>query len=102
MPRAAPEVGRAARAGTCGAVMGEPETPGGPEGKNGPRLWRTLGELSALGIGMVAAVAIGLIIGYWLDRLLGTSPWLTMVFTIFGIVAAFLNLFRELKRLGQL
>jgi len=50
---------------------------------------------------MVAAVAIGLALGYWLDRWLGTTPWLTMVFAVFGIVAAFLNLFRDLKKYGQ-
>jgi ATP synthase protein I len=81
--------------------MGEGETPGAPGGESGPPLWRTLGELSALGIGMAAAVALGLILGYALDYLLGTTPWLTMVFTLLGVVAAFLNLFRELKRLGQ-
>ncbi len=73
--------------------------PGG--GKNGPSALRTLAQLSTLGIAMVAAVAIGLGIGYGLDRLLGTEPWLTMLFALFGIVAAFLNLFRDLKKFGQ-
>jgi ATP synthase protein I len=71
-------------------------------GTPGPSAWRTLAQLSTLGIGMVAAVAIGLGIGYGLDRLLGTEPWLTMLFALFGIVAAFLNLFRDLKKFGQL
>ena len=57
---------------------------------------RQLARLSTIGITLVAATAIGLAIGYWLDRWLGTRPWLTMVFTLFGIVAGFLNLFRDL------
>lgn len=81
--------------------MAEAEPPLQSGGNNGPSLWRTLGQLSTLGIAMVAAVAIGLAAGYWLDRWLGTSPWLTMVFTLLGIVAAFLNLFRDLKKFGQ-
>lgn len=82
--------------------MAEAEPPGRPGGEpGGPRLWRTLGQLSTLGIAMVAAVAIGLGMGYWLDRWLGTSPWLTMLFALFGVVAGFLNLFRDLRRWGQ-
>jgi len=61
-----------------------------------PSVLRQLARLSTIGITLVAATAIGLAIGYWLDRWIGTSPWLTMVFTLFGIVAGFLNLFRDL------
>lgn len=67
-----------------------------------PRLIRTLGFLSSLGISMVAATFIGLAMGYYLDRWLGTSPWLTLIFLVFGIVSGFRNIFlltqRELKR----
>lgn len=80
--------------------MAEAEPPREP-GQDGPSLWRTLGQLSTLGIAMVAAVAIGLAIGYWLDRWLGTDPWLTMVFALFGIAAGFLNFLRDVGRLGR-
>jgi ATP synthase protein I len=66
------------------------------------QLYKSLGFLSSLGISMVAATIIGLAFGYYLDRWLGTSPWLTMLFLGFGIAAGFRNLFvlsnRELKR----
>jgi ATP synthase protein I len=61
-----------------------------------PSVLRQLARLSTVGVALVAATAIGLAIGYGLDRWLGTSPWLTMVFTLLGIVAGFLNLFRDL------
>ena len=61
-----------------------------------PSVLRQLARLSTVGVALVAATAVGLAIGYGLDRWLGTSPWLTMVFTVFGIVAGFLNLFRDL------
>jgi ATP synthase protein I len=32
--------------------------------------------------------------GYYLDRWLGTSPWLMLVGLLLGIAAGFLNLFR--------
>ena len=86
-----------------GGGMAEAEPPQEPGGEpRGPKLLRTLGQLSTLGIAMVAAVAIGLAIGYWLDRWFGTSPWLTMIFALLGIVAGFVNLFRDLKKFGQM
>jgi ATP synthase protein I len=60
-----------------------------------PSVLRQLARLSTIGIALVASTAIGLLIGYGLDRLLGTTPWLTMVFLLFGIVAGFINLFRD-------
>ncbi|MDZ4185947.1 MAG: AtpZ/AtpI family protein [Desulfuromonadales bacterium] len=66
------------------------------------QLIKSMGFLSGLGISMVAATLIGLAIGYYLDRWLGTTPWMTLVFLCFGIVAGFRNVYiltdRELKR----
>jgi ATP synthase protein I len=66
-----------------------------------PSVLRQLARLSTIGISLVAAIAIGLLIGYWLDRLLGTTPWLTMLFTLLGIAAGFLNLFRDVGLIGH-
>jgi ATP synthase protein I len=68
---------------------------------NDPSLLRQLGRLSTIGVSLVAATAIGLAIGYGLDRWLGTSPWLTLIFTLFGIAAGFLNLFRDVGMMGR-
>lgn len=69
------------------------------------QLFRTLSFLSSVGISMVAATFIGLAIGYYLDRWLGTSPWLTLIFLLVGIVSGFRNIFiltaRELRRQQQ-
>jgi ATP synthase protein I len=66
-----------------------------------PSLLRQLARLSTIGVTLVAATAIGLAIGYGLDRWLGTGPWLTLTFTLFGIVAGFINLFRDLGLIGR-
>jgi len=54
---------------------------------------------------MVASCFIGLAMGYYLDKWLGTSPWMTLIFLGFGIVSAFRNVYiltaRELKRQQQ-
>jgi len=62
------------------------------------KLIRMLGVLSTVGLTMVFATVIGLFIGLKLDAWLGTSPWLTAVFLILGIVAGFRNLFVYVKR----
>jgi ATP synthase protein I len=66
-----------------------------------PSLLKQLARLSTIGVSLVAATAIGLAIGYGLDRWFGTNPWLTLTFTLFGIAAGFLNLFRDLGLLGR-
>lgn len=47
---------------------------------------------------LVFATVIGLFVGRWLDRKLGSTPWLTVVFLLLGIVAGFRNLFRYAKK----
>lgn len=68
-------------------------------------LFKSLGLLSTIGISMVASTLIGLAVGYYLDRWLETSPWLTLLFLLFGIIAGFRNIFiltrRELRRQKQ-
>ena len=68
--------------------------------KNGPRRpdFRRLAELSSLGLVLPSSIAIGLFFGYFLDRRLGTSPWLLLVFLILGIASGLLSLFRALKK----
>ena len=63
--------------------------------------WKALAELSSIGMTLVLATVIGLAAGYYLDRWLGTSPWLVMIGLGLGIVAGFVNFFRSVKRAGQ-
>ena len=63
--------------------------------------WKALGELSSLGVAMVLATIIGLGGGYYLDRWLGTSPWLLLTGLGFGIVAAAVNFYRTIKTLNE-
>lgn len=62
-----------------------------------PSSWKALAELSTVGITLVLATVIGLAGGYYADRWLGTSPWLTMVGLVLGIAAGFVSLFRAVK-----
>ena len=62
------------------------------------QLLRSLGFLSSLGISMVAASFIGLFIGYSLDKWLGTSPWMTLIWLGIGIISGFRNIFILTRR----
>lgn len=59
---------------------------------------RSLGILSSIGISMVAASVIGLFIGYSLDKWLGTTPWMTLIWLGIGIAAGFRNIFILTRR----
>jgi ATP synthase protein I len=55
---------------------------------------RTLGALSTVGFSFVLAIVIGAAAGYFLDRWLGTSPWLFFLFFVLGLAAGILNVYR--------
>jgi ATP synthase protein I len=57
-----------------------------------------LGVLSTVGLTMVFATVIGLFVGHWLDVRFGTTPWLTALFLLLGIIAGFRNLFVHVKK----
>jgi len=60
--------------------------------------FRHLLRASTLGIHLVVATFVGLAIGYFLDKALGTKPWLTFIFLFLGIFTGFRDLFRIVKR----
>jgi len=59
---------------------------------------RAYALLLQIGVTIIACLAVGIVIGYFLDRLLGTSPWLLLVFSLFGMGAAFKSIFDFSKK----
>ncbi len=67
------------------------------------KLFRELGYYSSLSFSIAIAMLIGLGIGYWLDtRVFNTSPWLTLIFLGFGVIAGFRNIYLAVKRSQRL
>ena len=60
-----------------------------------------LGNAFKLGTELVAAVAVGTIIGFILDNWFDTKPILIIVFFILGSVAGILNVFRAAKKMQK-
>ena len=60
-----------------------------------------LGVAMRLAVEMVAGVAVGVGIGWALDRWLGTAPWLMVVFLLLGGAAGVMNAYRAARGLDQ-
>jgi len=59
---------------------------------------RQIGALSTVGLSFVLAIVIGAACGYYLDKWLGTGPWLFLLFILFGLVAGITNVYRTAGR----
>jgi len=66
------------------------------------RTFKEMAYYSSLGLSVSFAVFIGLGVGVMLDRKFDTSPWFTLIFLGFGIIAGFRNIGRAIKRVRKL
>jgi ATP synthase protein I len=60
-------------------------------------MWRIAGTTGAVGIEIAVAIVIGYLGGGYLDRKLGTAPWISYLGLIAGIGAAIKALVRVAK-----
>ncbi len=58
-----------------------------------------LGQAFKIAIELVAGVAVGGMIGWFLDGWLGTRPWLLVLFLMLGFAAGMMNTIRTAKRM---
>lgn len=60
-----------------------------------------LGFALRIGVELVAALGVGVGIGLLLDRWLGTTPWLLIVFFVLGAAAGMMNVYRVMSGMDQ-
>ena len=60
-----------------------------------------MGSAFKLGTELVAAVVVGTIIGFILDTLFDTKPWLIIIFFFLGAAAGMLNVIRAANRMQK-
>ena len=61
----------------------------------------SIGAAFKLSTELVAAVAVGTIIGFILDKTFGTKPWLILIFFFVGVIAGILNVFKSAKNMQK-
>ena len=60
-----------------------------------------MGNAFKLGTELVAAVAVGTIIGFILDSWFDTKPWLIIIFFFLGAAAGMLNVFKAANKMQK-
>ena len=60
-----------------------------------------MGNAFKLGTELVAAVAVGTIIGFILDNWFDTKPWLIIIFFFLGVAAGMLNVIRTANQMQK-
>ena len=68
-----------------------------PAARTAKRAYNALNAAS-VGLELGVAVALGLLIGYYMDKWLGTQPWLMLLWLLFGLIAGFRGVFRAVAR----
>ena len=61
----------------------------------------SLGKALKISTELIAAVAVGTIIGFILDNWFDTKPWLTIVFFFMGATAGILNVIKSAKKMQK-
>ncbi|WP_293445552.1 AtpZ/AtpI family protein [Persephonella sp.] len=55
-------------------------------------------SIGSIGLHLVSGVVVGVLLGYFLDKYFGTSPWLTILFFFFGVAAGFRNMYKDVQK----
>ena len=64
------------------------------------KTYNELFNAATVGMALVSGVIVGGAIGYFLDKGLGTSPWLLFIFIVFGFIAGVKNVLYYIKKAG--
>lgn len=68
-----------------------------PAARSGKRVYNAL-NASSVGLELGLSVGLGLLVGYYMDKWLGTQPWLMLLWLTLGLVAGFRGVFRAVAR----
>ena len=61
----------------------------------------SIGTAFKLSTELLAAVAVGAIIGFIFDKTFGTTPWFILIFFFVGVVAGITNVIRSAKKMQK-
>src|SRR6476620_6125392 len=78
-----------------GGPAGAP--PGGKGAGGGP----SVAEFAGVGLQFAVSILVFVFLGQWLDRKLGTAPWMLMLGVFLGAGASFYSMYRKLTAAGE-
>ena len=61
----------------------------------------SIGAAFKLSTELVAAVAVGTIIGFIFDKTFGTKPWFILIFFFVGVIAGIVNVIKSAKKMQK-
>ena len=61
----------------------------------------SIGTAFKISTELVAAVAVGTIIGFILDKTFGTKPWLIIIFFFIGVITGIINVIKSAKNMQK-
>ena len=72
-----------------------------PKGGKPSGAWGMILNATTLGLHIVCATFIGFGVGWYLDKWLGTKPWLTLLMLVLGVAGGFKGVYREVMRIQK-
>jgi ATP synthase protein I len=69
---------------------------GAPPGKPREEEGFSVSEFAGVGLQFAVSILVFLYLGQWLDRKLGTAPWLLIIGVFLGAGASFYSMYRKL------
>ena len=70
-----------------------------PKGTN--EAYKALGITGGFGFMMGGSIFVGYLVGGYLDKKFGTSPWLLILFIVMGVVAGFMEFYKTIKKISE-
>jgi F0F1-type ATP synthase assembly protein I len=59
------------------------------------------GKMASVGLEIAVGVALGLVVGGWLDRRFGWKPWGTLIGAVLGLAGGMYLMIKEALRLNK-
>src|SRR5689334_21465923 len=73
----------------------------GPPGGRGAGGGPSVAEFAGVGLQFAVSILVFVFVGQWLDRKLGTAPWMLMLGVFLGAGASFYGMYRKLTAAGE-
>lgn len=59
-------------------------------------IFKALGTFGNIGFTLASSTIVGLFLGRWIDRFLNTSPWVTVIGIVLGMVVGMWSMYKQI------